>query len=122
MKLTAEETAYLTSLWNQTRHIEITNLRTSDGSANVFDIDEIYTPLTTVLALQHPKGRGEPGSEALGDDARVGPVPLEQALEQPRLMLVGDPGSGKTTFLRRIAARRAMCCWARKRSVTSTVC
>jgi predicted NACHT family NTPase len=34
---------------------------------------------------------------------RPAAVPLQQVLRQPRVVLVGDPGAGKTTFLRRIA-------------------
>jgi hypothetical protein len=90
-----ETEAYLNALWNLTRHIEIKNLRTSDASANTFAIDELYTPLTTVLPHEPDK---KPAVELKRPD-----VALHQALEQQRLVMVGDPGAGKTTFLRRIA-------------------
>ncbi len=81
----ANLTQYLTALWEDTRHIDIRGLRTSGGAVYQFDIDAIYTPLTTVL------------------DHKEGAVPLQAALENRRLVLVGDPGAGKSTFLRRIA-------------------
>ena len=82
---------YLEKLWNETREIEIKNLRTSDTAANKFDIDEIYTPLTTVLA-------------PLGHE----PVPLQEALRaQTRVLLEGKPGTGKSTYIKRIAFEAA---------------
>ena len=41
---------YLRLLRNETAHIDIRGLRVSGGSAYQFRIDELYTPLTTVLA------------------------------------------------------------------------
>jgi formylglycine-generating enzyme required for sulfatase activity len=92
----ADIAAYLTALWNSTGQIEIKNLRIADGSANSFNIDELYTPLTTVLPHEPRDISGMPGTERAA-------VPLQEALKEPRLVLVGDPGAGKTTFLRRIA-------------------
>lgn len=89
---------YLRALWNQTRHIEIKNLRTSDASVNVFAIDELYTPLTTVLPQEERfAGKKEEALASLESK-----VPLHRALAHRRLVLVGDPGAGKSTFVRRI--------------------
>jgi MoxR-like ATPase len=89
----ADPTRYLYALWEDTRYIDIRGLRVGNESVHRFDIDKLYTPLTTMLA---GAGRTE------------GPYPhqtvlLQQALENPRVVLVGDPGAGKSTFLRRIA-------------------
>jgi formylglycine-generating enzyme required for sulfatase activity len=89
----ADPTRYLQALWEDTRFIAIRGLRVGNESAHQFNIDQLYTPLTTVLAGAEPKeGRAYRQS-----------VPLQQALQNPRVMLVGDPGAGKSTFLRRIA-------------------
>jgi formylglycine-generating enzyme required for sulfatase activity len=73
----------------------------------------LYTPLTTVLAREQREKSGEQvdreGREERepkeGEDAmhRQEPVPLQRALENRCVVLVGDPGAGKSTFLRRIA-------------------
>lgn len=89
---------YLRWLQAKTARIDIRGLATGNNKANTFPIDELYTPLTTLLAPPDPSAsRG-------AANYRPRPVSLEQALrEQPRLVLVGDPGAGKSTFLRRIA-------------------
>jgi formylglycine-generating enzyme required for sulfatase activity len=90
---TADPTRYLQTLWEDTRFIAIRGLRVGNESAHQFNIDQLYTPLTTVLA----------GAERKEGLAERKPVPLQQALQNPRVVLVGDPGAGKSTFLRRIA-------------------
>ena len=90
-------TAYLANLWTITRLIKIRNLKVNDATARAFDIDEMYTPLTTVL----------PNPAAKHDQAlmhRSDPVELHVALRTSnRLLIAGEPGAGKTTFLHRIA-------------------
>jgi formylglycine-generating enzyme required for sulfatase activity len=89
----ADPTPYLQSLWEDTRFISIRGLRVGNESAHQFNIEQLYTPLTTVLA----------GAERKEGPAERQAVPLQQALQSPRVVLVGDPGAGKSTFLRRIA-------------------
>jgi len=89
----ADPTRYLQALWEDTSYIDIRGLRVGNESVYRFDIEKLYTPLTTVIAATERKE---------GPDERK-PVPLQQALQNPRVVLVGDPGAGKSTFLRRIA-------------------
>src|ERR1035438_5439639 len=97
----ADPTPYLHALWQDARYIAIRGLKVGNESAHQFNIDQLYTPLTTVLAGAERKE---------GPDERQA-VPLQQALQKPRVVLVGDPGAGKSTFLRRIAF--AACGWCR---------
>jgi len=89
--------AYLTALENDTRQIRITGLTPRRAEPYFFGIDEIYISLTTLAGQEAP--RPDTGR----DLDRQRRVALEQALSQRRVVVVGDPGSGKSTFLRRVA-------------------
>jgi formylglycine-generating enzyme required for sulfatase activity len=89
---------YLAALREETAYIDIRGLRVGNEAVHRFPIDELYTPLTTVLASEERETKG-------GEDGvkRQEPVPLQRALENRCVVLVGDPGAGKSTFLRRIS-------------------
>ena len=85
---------YLAQLRDETARIKIQGLLVGSGKAPSLPIEDLYIPLTT--AARAAKGRDP-------DPAGRKPMGLEEALMHPRLVIVGDPGSGKTTFLRRLA-------------------
>jgi formylglycine-generating enzyme required for sulfatase activity len=76
---------YLKALEDDTRQIRIKALRTKRAEPYFFGIAEIYIPLTT------------------RDEAEPRRVALELALSHRNVAIIGDPGSGKSTFLRRAA-------------------
>jgi len=82
----SDPTVYLKSLREQTAWIDIRSLQVGAGKAYRFPIEELYIPLTM-------QSRDRQGAA----------VELEEALSHHRLVIVGDPGAGKTTFLRHIA-------------------
>ena len=82
---------YLEDLCEQTRYIDIRGLQVGTGKAYRFPITDLYIPLTTAHA-----GRDR---DRMAEEARRASR-LEEALDESRLVIVGDPGSGKTTFLR----------------------
>jgi formylglycine-generating enzyme required for sulfatase activity len=81
---------YLKFLEDDTRQIRITGLTTKRAEPYFFAIDEIYIPLTTVAHRE----------KEIQQQPRVA---LEQAVTERKVVIVGDPGSGKSTFLRRVA-------------------
>jgi Sulfatase-modifying factor enzyme 1/Domain of unknown function (DUF4062)/NACHT domain len=83
----ADPSVYLEQLREQCSWIDIRGLQVGTGKAHRFPIEELYIPLTMA-------GGGKA-------------VPLEKALAHPKLVVVGDPGSGKTTFLRHVALKGA---------------
>jgi len=86
----ADPAKYLDYLREQTGWIDIRGLQVGTGKAHRFPIEDLYISLTTRSA------------EATGAVERD-PREPEAALSRRRLVIVGDPGSGKTTFLRRVA-------------------
>jgi hypothetical protein len=89
--------AYLRALEEDTRQIRITGLTTKKAEPYSFGIDEIYIPLVTVAGHD-----GARSGEARGMEQQRR-MALEEALSQRKVVIVGDPGSGKSTFLRRVA-------------------
>jgi predicted NACHT family NTPase len=82
----SDPTVYLKYLREQTAWIDIRGLQPGAGKAYRFPIEDLYIPLT-----MQSRDRKGPAME------------LEEALSHHRLLIVGDPGSGKTTFLRHVA-------------------
>jgi formylglycine-generating enzyme required for sulfatase activity len=97
---------YLRHLRQESASIEVRGFQTGQREGYRFPIDELYTPLTTLLASESAAQKRKRTGEEM---ERPKPVPLQQALSADRLVIVGDPGSGKTTFLRWIAFA---CCQA----------
>jgi hypothetical protein len=89
--LPGDPETYLEKLEDATRQIRITGLKTKRTEPYVFGIHEIYIPLKTLASQE--------GREV--EQQRR--IELEQALCNRKVVIVGDPGSGKSTFLRRVA-------------------
>ncbi len=91
-----DPTEYLNQLREQCAWIDIRGLQVGTGRAHRFPIEDLYIPLA-MSGAQDSRGR---------DAVERRAVPLEEALAHARLVVVGDPGSGKTTFLRHVALGR----------------
>jgi len=89
---------YLKALEDETRQIRIKGLKTKRAEPYFFGIDEIYIPLTTIAGHEMPR-RG--AVRKIEQQQRR--IVLEHALAPRKVVIVGDPGSGKSTFLRRVA-------------------
>ncbi|MCY2992681.1 MAG: SUMF1/EgtB/PvdO family nonheme iron enzyme [Planctomycetota bacterium] len=105
-----DPTAYLRDLLDQTSQIEIRGVKAGRGEAYRFPIEDLFISLTTTGSGLRESGEAnstgrnhsKPGlSVELGTEASA-PIPLHHALRHDRLVVVGDPGAGKTTFLRRV--------------------
>lgn len=86
---------YLKYLRDRTSQIDVRGLGQGVASVHSIDGDNMYISLSGRPAYAHNEEDSE-GSESL--------VTLEQAVDLQHLtMIVGDPGFGKSTFLRRLA-------------------
>ena len=95
-----DPTRYLEVLCERTAHIDIRGLAVGSGKAMRFPIEELYIPLTTSASDTDRRALRRNASES---EEPAGHTELHEALQNQHLVIVGDPGAGKTTFLRRIA-------------------
>jgi hypothetical protein len=94
---------YLRYLMSISKYIDIQGLVTGEGKAHRFRIDHLYIPLMTSSA-GFREGKSATGSKKrLSGEESAREAPLQEALREQRLIIKGDPGAGKTTFLRLIA-------------------
>jgi len=106
--LPVDPTRYLRDLLAKTSYIDIRGLQIGQKRAHRVPIEDLYISLTTtapeaytekILKTSHEK---QPRAifVNLVDEKTL---PLDAALQNNHLVVIGDPGAGKTTFLRRVA-------------------
>jgi hypothetical protein len=98
IRAAADPTTYLRDLWTATGYIDIRGLAVGSEKAHRFPIEALYVALSTAEAGR--EGRHGEAAESLSEP---GSTPLAGVLSQPRLVVLGDPGAGKTTFLNWVA-------------------
>lgn len=94
---------YLEYLCEAHSHIDIRGLVIGAGRAHRFPLEDLFIPLQTNFTP-----RSEEGSDDVPMERTVQGRELHEALAARRLVIVGDPGAGKSTFLKRIAYNLAL--------------
>ena len=99
-----DSTKYLQDLQEKNGWIDMHGLQIGDQRMHRFPIEELYMTLTATGADE--PGRADRGKRAADRVERQlsaqRRVPLDRALRHDRLVVIGLPGAGKTTFLQRI--------------------
>ncbi|MCP4658393.1 MAG: SUMF1/EgtB/PvdO family nonheme iron enzyme [bacterium] len=117
-KLRAARRAYLDYLGNRYRHLDLKGMGVSDRVALRLPLAELYVPLKARPELPDADtwdrkaqvaGRTFSPEEAERLERRVSEPRLVSELvrENEGLIILGDPGSGKTTFLKHLAVALA---------------
>ncbi|MFZ2405092.1 MAG: NACHT domain-containing protein, partial [Methylobacter sp.] len=107
----ADPTVYLQDLLKITSYIDIRGLQIGQMRAFRFPIGDLFTSITATQAAENNVNKptedefNRPGSQlemvhTLWESATM---PLHFALGNDRLLIIGGPGAGKTTFLRWVA-------------------
>lgn len=96
-----DELRYLSGVHKQTAWIDIRGLQVGASRAHRFPIRELFIPLSAVGPVMTEREAKDERAVLERAERRVD---LNESLHHRRLVIVGDPGAGKTTFLRRIAA------------------
>ena len=91
----ADTRVYLDQLHKDCAYIDVRGLIVGSGKAPRLPIGQVYIPL-------HAAGGARGKEELAGPDA-LRPVSLDETLRHRKLVIVGDPGGGKSTYLKKLA-------------------
>jgi formylglycine-generating enzyme required for sulfatase activity len=95
------EERYLKKLYKQSQLLPLIQLGKDPGVSGDVSLDQVYIALNTT----HPDENKIKDQEAMRGDEFISA--LDAAKDNPYLVLLGDPGSGKSTFVRQLAAKQA---------------
>ncbi len=101
------EARYLKRVYQQCNVLPLAAMGGEEGVGETISLDEVYVALDTRtrVPLSNEEKKQREGRSRFGEDRESRPLTaLEAATQAPRLVLLGDPGSGKSTFVRQLAA------------------
>jgi formylglycine-generating enzyme required for sulfatase activity/predicted phosphodiesterase len=103
VKPKTDPSKYLETLLSECCTIDIRGLKVSDANAHKLDIEKLYTPLHITSNLELDVINVDVAKEKNFLRNINEKVTLDEVLKKKAVVIVGDPGSGKSTFLKRIA-------------------
>jgi len=103
------ERTYLLRMRREWQLLPLVVLGADQGPTEEVTLDQVYVELDTTHRVKSDGDEGEPSpGEMLGRGEKSRPLSaLEAAAAHERLVLLGEPGSGKSTFAQELLARLA---------------
>ena len=89
---------YLEAFARRSQYLPLSQLGNTADLENEITLDKVYITLNTRTEIDSAEGKKRPLTA------------LQAALKNPRMVLLGDPGSGKSTFARKFLASQAQAC------------
>ncbi|MEI7989797.1 MAG: SUMF1/EgtB/PvdO family nonheme iron enzyme [Chloroflexota bacterium] len=89
---------YLDAFNRRSQYLPLSQLGNTADLENEITLDKVYITLNTRTEIDMEEGEKRPLTA------------LEAAQKNPRMVLLGDPGSGKSTFARKFLASQAQAC------------
>ena len=100
---------YLMNFYNRYCCLPLPAMGGEVTDAPEITLDQLYVELDTTTPVAEKRVKGKREVEAIEREEISYVSALEAAAKAPRLVLLGDPGSGKSTFANRLAIWLAKC-------------
>ncbi len=99
---------YLRSLWRRCQDLPLIALGDDPQAQEDVTLDDVYIALHTTESIEISPEEAKKSRSPLDPEGKKRPLPaLDAFLQNPRIVLLGHPGSGKSTFVRNLFARQA---------------
>jgi formylglycine-generating enzyme required for sulfatase activity len=95
---------YLTRLTQSCDVLPLADLGGDDETGDEVNLEDVYVALDTQTRVPITKAEKKKQGDPLYRAEERSLTALEAATQTPRLVLLGDPGSGKSTFVKRLTA------------------
>ena len=100
--------SYLKSLYRRCQSLPLTALGDDPNARDGVKLDDVYIDLHTTEKRERDQKKEADERSAFPDRDDEEPLPAFDAfLKTPQMVLLGDPGSGKSTFVRNLLAMQA---------------
>ncbi len=108
-QLLAARRRYLERLQRHCQALPLAALGGEEGTEEELTLDRVYIELMTTTRIEKAGGKPEEPERRARPDAEAGDksrplTALEAAAQAAKLVILGDPGSGKSTFVKKLAA------------------
>lgn len=101
---------YLTQLRHRCNALPLAAMGSDQDMGEDVSLDQVYIDLDTLPRIKVAEKERQAQEIEFDHDVKRSLTALEAATQSPRLVLLGEPDSGKSTFVRQLAARLATAC------------